>query len=532
MKNLLSKALLPTFVFMGSVLFAQTRVFKEVEGDIKTELKTIRQDNQLVGYLAFTRLEKASEDSINYRITIMDENLNDLGVINFKDISLKMQGVSYEGDIICIAYLRSPVSLENPKIPREDFDFIIQKQKKDIGVFFQFITLQGKIDNKLMIPEEIAKFDGATKKSKKGSVQTSLNKTLQLQNVRDKGFVAYYGNGLSGDNNLLYFSTDGKKNWQKKLPQFDSYTLQNASSGIHLLASPKPEIVKNNIIFPTAELLSYSYEKGDASKPLKLKDPKQSDLQVLSYRTNPETGKLNILGLVKNPEIERYPVTYLQLSKKPYNGLFSMEVNSLEKGGLNTVYTYYDDQKNGAAFDEKGRIVGDKQRILYDNAYMDGNGVSYFAGTRIKRKPKYGAIGFSVITIPLIIVPPMIALFSYTKFQQGDGQVVELKKDGTLSLQNPIPVEKSKYFNPYAPISLTNPNDFNLAKGISGEDYYLISSAANLYIYSTKEDKLKRTIPLKDGKESINIFPAKEGYFMVEQYNAKDKTTSLSIEAL
>jgi hypothetical protein len=532
MNKLLTKALLPLFVFMGTVLFAQTRVFKEVEGDIKTELKTIRQDNQLVGYLAFTRLEKASEDSINYRITIMDENLNDLGVINFKDISLKMQGVSYEGDIICIAYLRSPVSLENPKIPREDFDFIIKKQKKDIGVFFQFITLQGKINNKLMIPEEIAKFDGATKKSKKGSVQTSLNKTLQLQNVRDKGFVAYYGNGLNGDNTLLYFTTDGKKNWQKKLPEFDSYVLQTASSGIHLLANPKPVFHSSDVKFPAPELLSYGYEKGDAAKPLKLKDPKQSDLQVLSYRTNPETGKLNILGLIQNQDRDWYPLTYLQLSKKPYNGLFSIEVNSMEKGGLNAVYTYYGDQKTGTTFDGKGRIVGDKQRILYDNAYMDGNGVSYFAGTRIKRKPKFVAIGLSVITIPTIIVPPMIALFSYTKFQQSDGQVMVLKKDGTLGLQNPIPVERSKYFNPRSYISLTNPNDFNLAKGISGEDYYLITSSANLYIYHAKDDKLVRTIPLKVGKESLNIFPAKEGYFMVEQYNAKDKTTSLSIEAL
>lgn len=79
---------------------------------------------------------------------------------------------------------------------------------------------------------------------------------------------------------------------------------------------------------------------------------------------------------------------------------------------------------------------------------------------------------------------------------------------------------------------MTNPNDFNLAKGISGEDYYLITNSANLYIYHVKDDKLVRTIPLKDGKESLNIFPVKEGYFMGEQYNIKEKTISLSIKAL
>jgi hypothetical protein len=55
-------------------LQAQTKVFKEVGEDISTEIKPITQDNALVGYLAFTRLEKADADSFNYRLTIMDEN--------------------------------------------------------------------------------------------------------------------------------------------------------------------------------------------------------------------------------------------------------------------------------------------------------------------------------------------------------------------------------------------------------------------------------------------------------------------------
>jgi hypothetical protein len=35
----------------------------------------------LVGYLAFTRLEQADADSFNYRITIIDENLHDIGAV-------------------------------------------------------------------------------------------------------------------------------------------------------------------------------------------------------------------------------------------------------------------------------------------------------------------------------------------------------------------------------------------------------------------------------------------------------------------
>ncbi|HEX8460686.1 MAG TPA: DUF6770 family protein, partial [Segetibacter sp.] len=64
---------------------AQSKVFKEVSDEISSEMKVITQDDALVGYLMFTRLEKASEDSFNYRISIMDENLNDIGKVNFKE---------------------------------------------------------------------------------------------------------------------------------------------------------------------------------------------------------------------------------------------------------------------------------------------------------------------------------------------------------------------------------------------------------------------------------------------------------------
>src|ERR1700690_661745 len=97
-----------------SVLFAfslqaQTKVFKEVGEDISTEIKAITQDNTLVGYLAFTRLEKADADSFNYRVTIMDENLNDIGAVNFRQAYLDLQTVSFEENVLCLGYIQSPL---------------------------------------------------------------------------------------------------------------------------------------------------------------------------------------------------------------------------------------------------------------------------------------------------------------------------------------------------------------------------------------------------------------------------------------
>src|ERR1700744_1727319 len=91
-------------------LQAQTKVFKEVGEDISTQIKPITQDNTLVGYLAFTRLEKADADSFNYRVTIMDENLKDIGTVNFRQGNLELQTVSFEQNVLCLGYVQSELS--------------------------------------------------------------------------------------------------------------------------------------------------------------------------------------------------------------------------------------------------------------------------------------------------------------------------------------------------------------------------------------------------------------------------------------
>src|ERR1700760_1285745 len=94
-------------LLISTAAHTQTKVFKEVGEDIATEIKAITQDNALVGYLAFTRLEKTTADSFNYRVTVMDENLNDIGTVNFRQRNLQLQSVSFEQDILCLGYIES-----------------------------------------------------------------------------------------------------------------------------------------------------------------------------------------------------------------------------------------------------------------------------------------------------------------------------------------------------------------------------------------------------------------------------------------
>jgi len=526
MKKLSTSLYVWALTMLSTGLFAQTRTFKEVSSEIETQLNVIKQDNQLVGYLAFTKLEKSSSDSFSYKITIMDENLNDIGVVNFKELSLDLQGVAFESDMICLVYTRKPVILTDPKTKAKEFEEAKVRYKKDIGIFFQFITLNGVITKTDIVQEDFLYLSSTTLYSKKGEVKTSLRKGVQIQNIKDKGFAVYYGQGKDRDNKLVFYSIDGKRGWQKKLPNFENYILQVAVTGIHVLAQPK-------LWSEVDELLTYDILTGEAAKPLKLMDPKQNNLKLLAFRTNPETGRLNILGQVINPDTKYYPQTYKSYKKKPYIGIFSFDFNGMDKKEIKTLYSFFNVDDKGQVFDEKFRLVStdSKNYLIFNEAFLDSKGNAYFGANRVQQKTRVGTVVSSIVTLPFFIVPIALGSYiGYTKFRQVEGQVVMLKSDGTTSLHAELPSAYETSYNfrlPYIP-----EKDFKYVKGLSEQDYFLFTDSKQLTIYNVQKNKISRTIPLKDGKESLKIFPAKQGYFMVQQYNSKEKSTRLSIEAL
>src|SRR5688572_8030591 len=93
--------------FFISPSWGQSKVFKAVNNEISSQMQVIMQDDAMIGYLKFTQLEKVNEDSFNYLISIMDENLNDIGKLNFRETNIQLQAVSFEQDILCLAYLKS-----------------------------------------------------------------------------------------------------------------------------------------------------------------------------------------------------------------------------------------------------------------------------------------------------------------------------------------------------------------------------------------------------------------------------------------
>ena len=205
------KKVLPAFILV--TLFslitctsqAQSKVFKEVSEDISSQMSAIVQDGTLMGYLVFTQLEQASADSFNYKIVIMDENLNDIGTIDFREQKLSLKAVSFEGDVLCLAYLKSNyagIDFKNRKAYKEG----IANAKSFI--FTQFLGLDGKI-----IKTNTVKINMAPKENVYAgwTGYGSLKHDVQLRNIHGKGFACFYGDDAK--NWLLVFNTAGKLTW-------------------------------------------------------------------------------------------------------------------------------------------------------------------------------------------------------------------------------------------------------------------------------------------------------------------------------
>jgi hypothetical protein len=104
---------------------------------------------------------------------------------------------------------------------------------------------------------------------------------------------------------------------------------------------------------------------------------------------------------------------------------------------------------------------------------------------------------------------------------------------GKLSLATTVPEQTGQYQFCAYPLYMVDPRSYyTVSNPDTKSDYLIINSEQNIDVYNVSQNKMARSIPHKDGNTTINLFPAKEGYVMVYEYNKKERTTRLSIEAL
>jgi hypothetical protein len=503
---------------------AQTKVFKAVAEDMEQDFQAIFQDGKLVGYLVFTQLEKASADSFNYRISIMDENLNDIGSVTFREQKLNLKGVSFDQDVLCLAYVKTNFVGREYKNQKE--------YNRDAGtfnaaLFTQFLALNGKIIATSNVRMDIApEFVLAANSNRHGFANGRLKHSIQIRNISGKGFACFYGDEKK--NNLVVFNAAGKMTWQKTVNEnIVDVGLLPSGTDINLLIKYDTPLVEGGY-----ELLSYNAIDSSTYPKFMLKDRKGNSLKVLAFDNDPVTNKLFLSGMVIDPRHGDYHTTGKNLVHAPYSGVFTININGHTRKDIQAAFSYWTDAPQ-TIVDKHGYFEEAHAYANVERSFRDYQGNTYFAACGISRKPRWIAIGFSVLTLPIIIPPIVLMAMGTHKYTSRDVLLIKQDAAGKLSLANDIPTVRSKRFPSTVPMSMYDPRSYyNVTNPDTHSNYLVIDQAKDIRIYNVDQKKIARTIPHKDGNNLLTVFPAKEGYVMVYDFNKKEKTTRLSIEAL
>ncbi|ACU64513.1 DUF6770 family protein [Chitinophaga pinensis] len=506
--------------------YAQTKVFKEVGNSISSSIKAIIQDDNLVGYLSFTELERANADSFHYRLTIMDENLNDIGELNFTELKLDLQAVAFEQDVMCLAYLKSNFVGYGGKKRKERKE---QLSNASLSVYTQFVSLDGKIINSNTVKANVKIMSAYNTGYDRNKIDDGVLKhRVQLKNMKGKGFACFYG-----DDNKCYvsvFNTEGKSVWNNDFMQgADNFVMLTSQHDIYLLYKKKEKLLEGGYW-----LMGYNVDNNAAFAKYDLSDKNGHSFSVRAFANDPITGRPYLAGMILHNRKGNSTMTVKQLAHGPYIGAFTAQIKNSGTSDIETVISDWSSHSQ-SEFSSKGRYQPTKSFMLFQPAFKDYDGNAYFAGTSFKRKPKWGAIGATVATSPLIIPPLWILMFAGTqKIQTRDALLFKQDKKGNLSYVTAIPSAHSRYITGKVSLlqNMAIPEYDMVVNSDTKSNYLVVSDKKNVNIYSVNQKKVIRTIPRKEGSVTTTIYPAKEGHIMVSEYNKQEKTRKFSIESL
>lgn len=516
---------LMAIVWACSAVNAQSKVFKEVSEEMSSQFFPLIQNHAVIGYIGFSRLEKASEDMYNYKVTIMDENLNDLGAVNFKDAGLILADVAFEQDVLCLGYFKTNM-IDKTYKKLKQFNAATSGFKNHI--MLQFLNLDGKILETINNPIELNITNVLTYK---GYAPTGkLKQGLQVINVPEHGFASFYGDDKK--NLLSFYQPNGKKAWDRTIKEELVSNLISSGSDVFMLAKGPDQPVYRTNEPNSFELLSYNVKDSSAYPKIKIKDKKNHALSVLRFDIDPVTEKPFISGHVNGLRSNSGGGSAKGIARGYYSGLYTINFNGHTQKEVKEQFVYWDDNSN-SDISSKGYFRDKRSYAQFYNSFRDYNGNTYFAADGLIKKIKPGTIASSVILAPLFVISPMILMTGTQKAKIGEPILFKLDNKGKLSYSSPIEGESFRYGRANLSTDLLGSRSYYPARNQDQKQQYLIiSEKENSTIYNVSTNKKVRTLPLKDKNIRRAVLPAKDGSIMVMEVNKKEKYTRVSIEAL
>lgn len=522
--------------------FAQSRVFKEVGKQISSKVEPIMQDNNLVGYIMFTQLEKVSKDSFSYKLDFLDENLNDIGNYSFRDINLSIQEAVFDNDVLLIGYLRTD-------LPNSINPFNYNKVKNDAqsSVYFQFLSLNGKMIKEISEPVKLL-FYVTDLSNSSNKFNGHLKNSLRLQNIPGKGFAYSYGDGEEEVSlNLFYmvrtsskvnveskevvglFDFKGERKWEKILPDAKSKKLEIRTSGNYVYTLRQKAI---SAVHGGYEAFCMDVQNGEILKTLELKDKQDRQFEVLHFANNPKDNQPIISGTIINKKAETTSDADKKIAhtKKPTRvGVFSLK---FQDTSISLHSNTWDKDSKSSFVKSDGLLPTTNTYLDMTHSFSDVNGNVYYVGSGIKKKTRWVNVGISIATAPTLLIPYALLGTGIFKYKYSQLLILKENPNGKLSYYGTMNYDNSIFYPGQTPTyrlsDYARKNYFN----VNQNKYLVLNDVKNVYIYNIDNKNVVKTIPHKRGSNISNVYRAKDGFIMISEYNANEKSTKLSIESL
>ncbi|OQP46147.1 hypothetical protein A4H97_31735 [Niastella yeongjuensis] len=504
---------------------AQTKALKEIAKDISSDVEEIRQDGSIMGFVVFTQLEKISADSFNYKLAIMDENMDEMGVIHFKDQKLYLKEVSFNDSILCVGYMKSNFIGIEFKSTKECKAAIPGAKT---AVQLQFLNLSGKTINTKNFPLELEHTCNSQTSYAKAIGTAKWKFPVQIKNVSGMGFACFYGDDKK--NNLVTLNTRGSVLWQKPVKEQDveSFSLYTSQKNAFLLLKKKVSYKEGGY-----ELLGYGAADSSSFPKYVLKDKEGKSLKVLAMDNDPVTGKPYLAGYIIDSRKGNSITTPKELARGPYCGVFTVNINGPAKTDIQASFSYWGDGSQ-SFITRKSRIPEKKSFLILTNAYKDFEGNTVFTGSTFTRKLKTGSTISTVILAPTIFIPLLIAANGYVTARVNETVVLKQNAKSGLSIDflesNKGP--KLKGDSPYNIVDRKRiffSTDFD-----SKTNYIVVDDYDEIFIYNATQNKLVRKYAHSNGDlysaVYTDVHPAKDGHMLVSRSGYG--WTTYSVEAI
>jgi len=502
-----------SFLLTGSLAYAQAQT-REFENVVSVELKntvTIKNNNSIVGYAFFYKLEKMKKGAL-YRLEILDENLKSIGSNEFEGSKeLILEAAIYESGNILLAF-------SDPK------------KTDDYEKFIKVFDLKGKEKGLVSYnPEKVKKgMFGAAIADQMSAYYNGYN------NVEGKGFVCVYQSKAKvGGVDIQFIDLNGKMKWEKNISadkgdRMDLYLTATTPNAVIFFCSERDGIMSKdskNFLIGLDPLTGKELYK----KPM---DIKEYAWEPMFFKTD-ANNELKMISTLTHEEDKFYsakPVGFNVVTLNDKTGDFKVDKNFTFEKDLSKVMDMKSESKS-----EDGYVK------IHDICLMpDGSKViigEFFRRTvsamgtamKILSRGNAAAAQISIGDAFLLRIDKNNNPTTLEKIEKSVERI-PLPTDGMpLGLiQRWLGLEG--YFGyMYTDEGLAGSKKSFLVKGeFEGERY----GTSAVSFDEKKGYKIKKFTIEKEKKERVYLQRGKPGHVLVSKYNPKLKTLKVNLERI